>query len=84
MRTKWFKIPRKINLLAASVEDRIVEHLELAELSDELDVAQHLPLRDEARLLFFNLRRKFTLKKIKALIKRKNEMGLFSLHNFCV
>jgi len=39
------------------VEDRIVEHLELAELSDELDVAQHLPLRDEARLLFFSLKK---------------------------
>ena len=31
-----------------------MEHLELAELSDELDVAQHLPLRDEPRLLFFS------------------------------
>ena len=37
-------------LFAASVEDGVVEHLELAELADELDVAQHLPLRKKTRL----------------------------------
>ena len=38
-------------MFAASVEDGVVEHLELAELADKLDVAEHLPFGNVARLL---------------------------------
>ena len=36
--------PPDQQLLAALVEDGIVDDLELAQLADELDVAEHLPL----------------------------------------
>ena len=32
------------DLFAAAVEDGVMQHLELAKLADELDVAQHLAL----------------------------------------
>jgi len=44
-------LPTNQELLGASMEDRVVEHLHLAELGDELDVTQHLPLGQELRRL---------------------------------
>jgi hypothetical protein len=43
--------PAHQQLFAAAVEDGVVEHLELAELPDELDVTQHLPFGQVFRLL---------------------------------
>jgi len=45
--------PSHQKLLAAAVEDGVVEYLELTELADELDVPQHLSLGQVFRLLFF-------------------------------
>ena len=42
--------PADQQLLAAAVQDLVVDDLELAQLADELDVAQHLALGHGARV----------------------------------